>query len=364
MKRYSNQELPELAEILKNDGVISVPTDTVYGVCARAFSLQAQENLRRVKNRPLTKAFPLMCGSLEQIREIAEVTKDAERIIRAYMPGPLTVVLKKKDSVPAYVNGGMDTLAIRMASSAEIEELIELIGEPLYMTSANQSGEKTCTTLDEIETSCPLLDGMLEGDTRFGEASTIADCTGEIRILREGPLTEADLKRVLRPLDREELRRKLQELDRPVYEEMDEAKPARPRPQFSALSGMSLPREKKSLQEVLDHRAESFTEMLFRMIDRQGSTDVEVYKKAGLDRRYFSKIRSGTVPRRNTVIVLALSMRLNIDDTRDLLAKAGYALSDADKRDCILRYCIEQEYYDTLGINELLYEYGLPLLNA
>ena len=191
---YTKEELPLLAEILKNDGVISVPIDTVYGVCARMFSPVAQENLRRVKNRPLTKAFPVMCEDLEQIRTIAEVDERTCRIIHTFMPGPLTVVLRKKAGIPGFVNGDMDTLAVRMAPDEVIRELILLTGEPLYMTSANQSGEKTCTTLSEIAENCPLLDGMLEGETRFGTASTIVDCTGELKILREGPVTLEELK--------------------------------------------------------------------------------------------------------------------------------------------------------------------------
>ncbi|MBQ6222016.1 MAG: threonylcarbamoyl-AMP synthase [Solobacterium sp.] len=191
---YTKEELPLLAGILKNDGVISVPTDTVYGVCARMFSPAAQENLRKVKNRPLTKAFPVMCADLEQIRTIAEIDERTCRIICTFMPGPLTVIVRKKAGVPGFVNGDMDTLAVRMAPDETIRELIRLTGEPLYMTSANQSGEKTCTNLQEIAENCPLLDGMLEGETRFGTASTIVDCTGELKILREGPITFEKLK--------------------------------------------------------------------------------------------------------------------------------------------------------------------------
>ena len=95
MKRYKQNEIAALAEILRNDGVISVPTDTVFGVCARMDSSLAQENLRHVKHRPFTKAFPIMCADLEQMKTIAMVDKRAEKIIRALMPGPLTIVLKK-----------------------------------------------------------------------------------------------------------------------------------------------------------------------------------------------------------------------------------------------------------------------------
>lgn len=194
MKRYKQTEIKELSEILKNDGVISVPTDTVFGVCARMNSLQAQENLREVKNRPETKAFPVMCSDKEQIKTIAEVDERAERIIDAFMPGPLTIILKRRDDVPSFVNGGLETLAIRLAPGEAVKKLIEETGSPLFMTSANQSGQAVCTTLDEIEQQCPLLSAMMEGEVSYGEASTIVDCTkDELKILRKGPITEEQL---------------------------------------------------------------------------------------------------------------------------------------------------------------------------
>jgi L-threonylcarbamoyladenylate synthase len=198
IRRYSASEVNELAEILKQDGTISVPTDTVFGVCARMDSLQAQENLRDLKHRPATKAFPIMCSGLAQIKTIAEVDARAEKLIQALMPGPVTLILPKKPEVPEYVNGGMATLAIRMATSPAVKELIEETGCPIFMTSANQSGEPTCTSLDEIEQSCPGLGGMLEGSVTFGEASTIIDCTGtELKILRPGPVNMEEIQKVL-----------------------------------------------------------------------------------------------------------------------------------------------------------------------
>ncbi len=198
IQRFNENELEQLAEILKNDEVISVPTDTVYGVCARMNSEKAEQKLRDVKNRPATKAFPIMCKDEEQIKSIAYVSEKAEKIIRAFMPGPITIILKKKEEVPNYVNSGMETLAIRMATSNEIKKIIELVGSPLFMTSANQSGEKTCTTLDEIEVACPLISGMLIGDTEFSRASTIVDITkNDAIILRDGPITSEEINKVL-----------------------------------------------------------------------------------------------------------------------------------------------------------------------
>lgn len=198
MKRYQQSETNEMAEVLKKDGVLSVPTDTVYGVCARMDHQQAQENLREVKHRPVTKAFPIMCADEEQIKTIVVVDDREEKLIRAFMPGPVTFIMKKKEEVPSFVNGGMDTLAIRMATSEPLKELIEKTGTPIYMTSANQSGQPVCTSLDEIEKACPDLDGMMEGNVSFGEASTIIDCTKEeIQILRQGPVTMEQIQKVL-----------------------------------------------------------------------------------------------------------------------------------------------------------------------
>ena len=190
MKRYTQNEIDELANILKEDGVISVPTDTVYGICARMNSKKAHDKLMMVKNRPINKLLPIMCADEEQIKSIAVVNKKVEKIIHNFMPGPITLILLKRPELPEYINNGSLTIAVRMASSKIIEELIRKTGSPIFMTSANQSGSPVCTNLDEIEKSCPNLDGMLEGNVSFGQGSTIVDCSSEsIKILREGPIT-------------------------------------------------------------------------------------------------------------------------------------------------------------------------------
>lgn len=198
MKRYKENEIDELVRILKNDGVISVPTDTVYGVCACMNSEKAHDKLVIVKNRPKNKLFPIMCADEEQIKSIAIVDDKAEKIIKAFMPGPITLILKKNYNLPDYINNGNDTIAVRMATSKILEDLIRKVGSPLFMSSANQSGEKTCTSLDEIEKACPLLDGMLEGSVTFGKGSTILDCSFEdIKILRQGPILKEQIDKVL-----------------------------------------------------------------------------------------------------------------------------------------------------------------------
>ena len=198
IKRYQKDEIEELVQILKKDGVISVPTDTVFGICAKMNSKKAHDKLIKVKKRPINKAFPVMCANEDQIKSIAIVKEREEKIIKAFMPGPITLVLNKNKNLPEYVTNGKDTIAVRMATSKEIENLILKLESPIFMTSANQSGEKECTTLEEIENCCPLLDGMMEGNVIFSKGSTIVDCSSkEIKILREGPISKEKIMDIL-----------------------------------------------------------------------------------------------------------------------------------------------------------------------
>lgn len=198
MKIYNQNETDKLAKILRNDGVISVPTDTVFGLCARVSSKKAHDNLVKAKHRPQEKLFPIMCADEDQIKKIAIVNTMAECLIHNFMPGPITLVLPKQPSLPEYINNGRDTIAVRMATSNYIEDLIRKTGCPLFMSSANQSGKPTCTSLKEIEETCPTIDAMMDGKISFGKGSTIVDCTFDtITILREGPISLEQILNVL-----------------------------------------------------------------------------------------------------------------------------------------------------------------------
>lgn len=130
-------------------------------------------------------------------------------------------------------------------------------------------------------------------------------------------------------------------------------------------SGKKLGSDNKvTLDQLMNDIGDSFQDKLFSYIDESGMTDVEVYKKANIDRKLFSKIRSNPMyhPRKQTVLALAIALQLNIEQTVDLLTSAEYALSPGSKGDLIVKYFIEHEIFDIMTINFALDEYGQPIL--
>ncbi|AOV98900.1 macro domain-containing protein [Dehalococcoides mccartyi] len=154
-------------------------------------------------------------------------------------------------------------------------------------------------------------------------------------------------------------RRELLDVEREALEEADLIK-------YNAPSSMQAPIVGAGIDDLVGSLDEPFSETLLRLIDAKGKTDVEVYKRANLDRKLFSKIRSnkGYMPSKRTAIALAVAMELSLDETGDLLERAGYALSHAVKFDVIVEYFIVSGKYDIFEINEVLFKYDQPLLGG
>jgi len=186
--------------ILKQGGIVAFPTDTVYGLGACATNQQAVERVYQVKGRPQDMALPLLLARVSQIGEVAEpVPRIAWLLANKFLPGALTLVLPRSNSVPDIVTAGGITVAVRIPAHPIPVALIEGLGAPVIGTSANLSGKPSALTADEVYSQFGnkidlIIDG---GRCPGGRESTVVDATGETpAVLREGAIAREELELV------------------------------------------------------------------------------------------------------------------------------------------------------------------------
>ena len=196
------QEGIQLAcEIISAGDVVAIPTETVYGLFADATKADACANIFKAKDRPQDNPLIVHISDYEMWHDtVAEIPVDAMKLAEAFWPGPLTIILKKKDIIPDEVTAGMDTVGIRMPSNPVVLEIISKTRLPLAGPSANRSGRPSPTdaqtVFDDMTGRIPLvLDG---GECNIGVESTVVSLAGPQPILfRPGFITKAQMEDVL-----------------------------------------------------------------------------------------------------------------------------------------------------------------------
>ncbi|CEI71606.1 MULTISPECIES: L-threonylcarbamoyladenylate synthase [Romboutsia] len=195
------EELKKQAELLKEGKTVIFPTETVYGLGANALDENAVKKIYEAKGRPSDNPLIVHIYDREEVRDLAkDISNKAEIVMDKFWPGPITIILNKKDIVPNTTSGGLDTVAIRMPSHKIARELIKQSGLPIAAPSANISGRPSPTKGNHVKEE---MDGrvsgiVLGGNCDFGLESTVLDLTGEVpMILRPGSITKEDLEEVL-----------------------------------------------------------------------------------------------------------------------------------------------------------------------
>ncbi|SHJ85607.1 L-threonylcarbamoyladenylate synthase [Tepidibacter formicigenes] len=195
------KKIKEFAHILRNGGTVIFPTETVYGLGANALDEEASKKIYEAKGRPSDNPLIVHIADKEDINKLAtNINERAKKVIDRFWPGPITIVLKKKDIVPSTTSGGLDTVAVRMPSHPIALRLIKESGVVVAAPSANISGRPSPTDEENVlEEMNGRVDGIiLGGDCNVGLESTVLDLTGDIpMILRPGGVTLEDLNEVL-----------------------------------------------------------------------------------------------------------------------------------------------------------------------
>lgn len=215
--------MKEAAELIKKGALVAFPTETVYGLGANALLSDAAEKVYRAKGRPSDNPLIIHLADPSDAEKYCYTAPEFSRLAKAFMPGPLTVVMKKKDIIPNTVTGGLDTVAVRIPSHAAARELISLAGVPIAAPSANLSGRPSTTSADHvISDMLGRIDMIIDGgECEIGLESTIVSILGEnkLKMLRPGRIT-------LEMLENEGFE---VELDKAVTEKLSEGeKPAAP----------------------------------------------------------------------------------------------------------------------------------------
>jgi len=175
-------DIKKASEIIRNNGIVIYPTETVYGIGANIFSNTALEKVFAIKKRDKDKPVSVAVSDIRMMEDLVYIWKNERFFIEKFLPGPVTVVLKKRDLVPDMLTAGSELVGIRFPAHETTIKLIQLAGVPITSTSANFSGKAPPQRVDEVRVSA---DYIIEGGECKGEPSTVVDLVNR-KIIRKG----------------------------------------------------------------------------------------------------------------------------------------------------------------------------------
>lgn len=179
------------AELIRRGEIVAFPTETVYGLGGDAFNEEAVKKIYEAKNRPSDNPFIVHVPDLESVEQAAYLTDEARKIFEVFSPGPITIVLKKKEKIPYCVTAGLDTVGIRIPEHPMARKFLAACGTPIAAPSANLSKRVSPTTAERVfEDMNGRIPAILDGGAcRVGIESTVLSLAGEPTILRPGAIT-------------------------------------------------------------------------------------------------------------------------------------------------------------------------------
>jgi len=175
-------EITEAVSVLRRDGIIVYPTETVYGLGGDAFSDEAIQRVYEIKERPLSKPVSVAVSDMDMLHAIAFTNEASEEFINRFLPGPVTVVLRAKSCVPPVLTGGTGLIGIRMPDNKTACEIIRQFDAPITSTSANTSGQMAPVRKEDVTV---IHDLFVDGGDLPGTPSTVIDLVNW-RIIRAG----------------------------------------------------------------------------------------------------------------------------------------------------------------------------------
>ena len=192
------ENINEVIDFLNHDEVVAFPTETVFGLGVKFSHLEALEKIYEIKHRSHSKAISLMIYDPKDIEKYAYVNENAQKLIDHFMPGMITLVLKKKSILSDDFTAGYDTIGIRIPDDPFVLKLLKEVG-PMLVTSANISGQETLLNDQEVYKQFEgKIKMIVKGECKSTLASTVVKVDEDVTILRQGCIQEEEIREVLK----------------------------------------------------------------------------------------------------------------------------------------------------------------------